>query len=175
MMSQTQTARHKMAVFTDTFSWLSTLKKTKKQQQKNRTLNQMKNCSEYFSVVAVFFFTPPFLLTGSLMLLSLGSLWSFVLLFFLYSFFPSLVIMTPLKPCHSFSLIPLLALCPPLSSLLYPHCLPFPSLVSEWVSSFVGALSPVNHKGLRQGWTQTSLYLQVIHFTSHDATSIFFF
>ena len=31
----------------------------------------------------------------------------------------------------------------------------------------VGALSPVNHKGLHQGWTQTSLYLQIIHFTSH--------
>ena len=25
----------------------------------------------------------------------------------------------------------------------------------------------VYHKGLHQGWTQTSLYLQVIHFTSH--------
>ena len=31
----------------------------------------------------------------------------------------------------------------------------------------VCALSPVNHKGLHQGWTQTSLGLQVIHFTSH--------
>ena len=27
------------------------------------------------------------------------------------------------------------------------------------------------HKGLHQGWTQTSLYLQVIHFTSHHTTS----
>ena len=35
----------------------------------------------------------------------------------------------------------------------------------------VGALSPVNHKGLFQGWTQTSLNLQVIHFTSHHTTS----
>ena len=39
------------------------------------------------------------------------------------------------------------------------------------VSYSVGALSPVNHKGLHQGWTQTSLYLQVIHFTSHHTTS----
>ena len=31
-------------------------------------------------------------------------------------------------------------------------------------SKFVGALSSVNHKGLHQGWTQTSLYLQAIHF-----------
>ena len=37
-----------------------------------------------------------------------------------------------------------------------------------------GALSPVNHKGLRQGWTQTSLYLQVIHSTSHHTTSYVF-
>ena len=35
----------------------------------------------------------------------------------------------------------------------------------------VGALSPVNHKGLHQGWTQISLFLQVIHFTSHHTTS----
>ena len=35
----------------------------------------------------------------------------------------------------------------------------------------VGALSPVNHKGLHQGWTQPSLYLQVIHFTSYHTTS----
>ena len=39
------------------------------------------------------------------------------------------------------------------------------------VSSLVVALSPVNHKGLHQAWTQTSLYLQVIHFTSHHTTS----
>ena len=39
------------------------------------------------------------------------------------------------------------------------------------VRVFVGTLSPVNHKGLHQGWTQTSLYLQVVHFTSHHTTS----
>ena len=39
------------------------------------------------------------------------------------------------------------------------------------VSKLVGALSPVNHKGLHQGWTQISLYLQVINFTSHHTTS----
>ena len=38
-------------------------------------------------------------------------------------------------------------------------------------SSWIQALSPVNHKGLHQGWTQTSLCLQVIHFTSHHTTS----
>ena len=42
------------------------------------------------------------------------------------------------------------------------------------VSLFVGALSPVNHKGLHQGRTHTSLYLQVIHFTSHQTTGHFF-
>ena len=35
------------------------------------------------------------------------------------------------------------------------------------ISYLVGALSPVNHTGLHQGWTQTSLYLLVIHFRSH--------
>ena len=30
-----------------------------------------------------------------------------------------------------------------------------------------------NHKGLHQGWTQTSLYLQAIHFASHRITSCF--
>ena len=35
----------------------------------------------------------------------------------------------------------------------------------------VGALSLVNHKGLHQGRTQTSIYLQVINFTSHHTTS----
>ena len=44
-------------------------------------------------------------------------------------------------------------------------------VLMQRVSSLVGALSPVNHKGLHQGWTQTSLYLQVIHFTSHHTTS----
>ena len=38
-------------------------------------------------------------------------------------------------------------------------------------SQLVGALSPVNHKGLHQGWTQISIYLQVIHFESHHTTS----
>ena len=45
----------------------------------------------------------------------------------------------------------------------------------ELVCYTVGALSPVNHKGLYQGWTQTSLYLQVIHFISHHTTSHAFF
>ena len=35
----------------------------------------------------------------------------------------------------------------------------------------VGALNPVNHKGLHQGRTQTPIYLHVIHFTSHHTTS----
>ena len=35
----------------------------------------------------------------------------------------------------------------------------------------VDALSPVNHKGLHQGWTQTLHYFQVIHFTSHFTTA----
>ena len=47
--------------------------------------------------------------------------------------------------------------------------------VSEWVSWLVScALSPVNHKGLYQGWTQTSVYPLVIHSTSHYTTSLFF-
>ena len=45
------------------------------------------------------------------------------------------------------------------------------SLLRWTLSYFVGALSPVRHKGLHQGWTQTSLYLQVIHFTSHHTTN----
>ena len=50
------------------------------------------------------------------------------------------------------------------------------SLQQMLVSWLVGALSRVNHKGLHQGWTQTSLYLLVIHFTSHHTTShVFFF
>ena len=40
-------------------------------------------------------------------------------------------------------------------------------LVSKWV----GALSPVNRKGLHQGWTQTSLCLRVRYFTIHHTTS----
>ena len=41
-------------------------------------------------------------------------------------------------------------------------------------SNLVGALSPVNHKGLPKGRTQPSLYLQVIHFTSHHTQVMFF-
>ena len=51
---------------------------------------------------------------------------------------------------------------------LLSHCNVFPLLL-------VCALSPVSHKRLHQVWTQTSLYLQVIHFTSHFTTSHFFF
>ena len=36
-----------------------------------------------------------------------------------------------------------------------------------------GALSPVNHTGLHQGWTQTSIYRQAIHSTSHYTTGLF--
>ena len=36
-------------------------------------------------------------------------------------------------------------------------------------------MSRVNHKGLHQGWSQASLYLQVIHFTSHFTTIVFLF
>ena len=40
----------------------------------------------------------------------------------------------------------------------------------------VSASSPVNNKGLHQGRTQTSLYLEVIHFTSrHTKSHEFFF
>ena len=39
------------------------------------------------------------------------------------------------------------------------------------VVKLVGAFSPVNHKGLHQGWTQTSLYFQVSHSTSHHTTN----
>ena len=42
-------------------------------------------------------------------------------------------------------------------------------------SQLVGALSPVNHKGLHQSWKQISIYLHVIHSTSHYATRLFFF
>ena len=34
-------------------------------------------------------------------------------------------------------------------------------------------MSPVNHKGLHLGWTQTSLYLQINNFTSHFTTFFF--
>ena len=43
------------------------------------------------------------------------------------------------------------------------------------VSKLVGTLSPVNHKRLHKGWTQTSLCLQIIHFTNHHTTSHDFF
>ena len=46
---------------------------------------------------------------------------------------------------------------------------------TDFFSSLVGALSPVNHKGLHLGWTQTSLYLQVSRFTSHHTTKSWFF
>ena len=54
-------------------------------------------------------------------------------------------------------------------------CFQVETLVTA-VSELVGALtlSPVNHKGLQQGWTQTSLYIQVIHFTRHHTTSHIF-
>ena len=38
----------------------------------------------------------------------------------------------------------------------------------------VGALSPVNHKALQQGWKQASIYLLAIHSTSHYTRSLFF-
>ena len=47
------------------------------------------------------------------------------------------------------------------------------ALYQECNRQLVGALSPVNHKGLHQGWTQTLIYLQVIHSTSHYTTSLF--
>ena len=44
------------------------------------------------------------------------------------------------------------------------------------IGAIVSVLSPVSHKGLHQGWTQTSPCLQVIHFASHFTTShVFFF
>ena len=46
---------------------------------------------------------------------------------------------------------------------------------AQLVSLLVGALSPVNHKGSHQGWTQTLLHLQVSHFTSHHTTKSCFF
>ena len=49
------------------------------------------------------------------------------------------------------------------------------SFVNLLVSWLVGPLSPVDHKGFHQGWTQTSLYLQFIYFTSHHTTSLFGF
>ena len=39
------------------------------------------------------------------------------------------------------------------------------------MNELVDALSPGSHRGLHQGWTQTSLYLLLIHFTNHHTTS----
>ena len=41
----------------------------------------------------------------------------------------------------------------------------------HYLRQLTGALSPVNHKELHQGWMQTSFCLSVILFTSHDTTS----
>ena len=46
-----------------------------------------------------------------------------------------------------------------------------PNKLHEILAKLVGALSPVNHKGLHRGWTQASLHLQVILFTSDHTTS----
>ena len=40
-------------------------------------------------------------------------------------------------------------------------------------SDLVGALSPVNHKGLYQGWKQTSIHLLLIPHKSHETTQFF--
>ena len=37
----------------------------------------------------------------------------------------------------------------------------------------MSTLSPVNHWELHQGWTQTSIYLKVIHSRNHYTTSLF--
>ena len=54
-----------------------------------------------------------------------------------------------------------------------------PNKLHEILAKLVGALSPVNYKGLHRGWTQASLHVQVISFTSHYTTShvfcLFFF
>ena len=46
--------------------------------------------------------------------------------------------------------------------------------MDQGVSYLVGALIRVNHKGLHEGWTRTSLDLQMIHFTSRHTTSYVF-
>ena len=58
----------------------------------------------------------------------------------------------------------------------------FPRIVRSSSSSdcwlvgwLVCALSSVSLKGLHQGWTQTSLYPQVIYFPNHHTTSHVFF
>ena len=56
------------------------------------------------------------------------------------------------------------------------NCAHYISIVQQrLLSSLIGALSPVSHKGLHQFWKQTSVYLQVSHSTSHYTTSPFFF
>ena len=55
-----------------------------------------------------------------------------------------------------------------------PQSLSWRTLTNNFFVWLVGALSPVNHKGLHQGWQQTLSYLHVIHSTSHYATSFFF-
>ena len=47
----------------------------------------------------------------------------------------------------------------------------FVSTLLTFGDELVGALSPVNHEGSRQGWAQTARYLQVIHFTRHHTAS----
>ena len=51
------------------------------------------------------------------------------------------------------------------------HLRGFLTVDLETVSKLVGAVSPVNHIGLHQSWTKTSIYLQIIHSTSHYTTS----
>ena len=67
------------------------------------------------------------------------------------------------RPCISFSHV---------NQNRCPECLCI--INKQLVSELVGTLSPVSHKGLHQGWKQTSIYLQVIHFTSHHTTSQLF-
>ena len=47
-------------------------------------------------------------------------------------------------------------------------------MLKTLVSKLVSSLSPVNHKGLHQGWKQTSVYLHVIHSKGHYTTSLLF-
>ena len=42
------------------------------------------------------------------------------------------------------------------------------------ISNLADALSPTDHKGLYQGWKQTSIHLLVIHSTNRHTTSFFF-
>ena len=45
--------------------------------------------------------------------------------------------------------------------------------VASQISWLVGALSPVSHKGLYQGWKQTSVYLLVIPHKGHPTSKFF--